>query len=92
MLVRTALRHAVAKSLVCPRPVSAAFATKAAAIADGAAKKSHIKTFKIYRYNPDYGSTPRLQDYEVNLKECGCVLWRGYQLVCFSLQWPARWL
>ncbi len=78
MLARTALRHA---SRVCARPVSAAFATQAAAAGD-AAHKSHIKTFKIYRYNPDYGSAPKLQDYEVNLKECGYVLRVSYRWFC----------
>ena len=29
------------------------------------------KTFAIYRWNPDSGETPKMQNYEVNLNECG---------------------
>ena len=29
------------------------------------------KTFAIYRWNPDNGETPKMQNYEVNLNECG---------------------
>ena len=29
------------------------------------------KTFAIYRWNPDNGETPKMQNYEVNLDECG---------------------
>ncbi|CAO2814444.1 unnamed protein product [Amaranthus hypochondriacus] len=33
--------------------------------------KSSTKTFSIYRWNPDKPSKPELQNYEINLKECG---------------------
>jgi len=29
------------------------------------------KTFKIYRWNPDDGKEPKMQDYKINMKECG---------------------
>ena len=29
------------------------------------------KTFKIYRWNPDDGRTPRLDSYEIDLADCG---------------------
>lgn len=34
-------------------------------------KKKIIKTFSIYRWDPDHPSQPKLQNYEVNLSECG---------------------
>ena len=73
------MRHIVAKSRACPRPASAAFSAATADANKASGKKSHIKTFTIYRYNPDLrgapvGGSPRMQPYEVNLKECGCVL------------------
>ncbi|KAF3329464.1 succinate dehydrogenase [Carex littledalei] len=33
--------------------------------------KKIIKTFSIYRWDPDYPSQPKLQNYEVDLSECG---------------------
>jgi succinate dehydrogenase (ubiquinone) iron-sulfur subunit len=30
-----------------------------------------LKTFSIYRWNPDNPSKPELQNYEIDLKECG---------------------
>jgi succinate dehydrogenase / fumarate reductase iron-sulfur subunit len=35
---------------------------------DGAAR---TKTFKVYRWNPDDGQSPRIDTYEVDLDECG---------------------
>ncbi|XP_020961320.1 succinate dehydrogenase [ubiquinone] iron-sulfur subunit 2, mitochondrial [Arachis ipaensis] len=32
---------------------------------------STMKTFQIYRWNPDSPSKPELKNYEINLKECG---------------------
>ncbi|GAB4847922.1 Succinate dehydrogenase [ubiquinone] iron-sulfur subunit 1, mitochondrial [Ancistrocladus abbreviatus] len=32
---------------------------------------STMKTFSIYRWSPDNPSKPQLQNYEINLKECG---------------------
>jgi len=31
----------------------------------------NVKTFKIYRWNPDSGENPRLDNYEVDLDDCG---------------------
>ena len=30
-----------------------------------------IKTFKVYRYDPDSGENPRYDDFEVDLDSCG---------------------
>jgi succinate dehydrogenase / fumarate reductase iron-sulfur subunit len=30
-----------------------------------------VKTFEIYRYDPDSGANPRLDSYEVDLDDCG---------------------
>lgn len=35
---------------------------------DGA---TNLKTFKVYRYDPDSGETPRLDSYQVDLDSCG---------------------
>ena len=32
---------------------------------------STTKTFKLYRFNPETGEQPKLQNYDINLKECG---------------------
>lgn len=34
-------------------------------------KRDDIKTFKIYRYDPDSGENPRYDTFQVNVKECG---------------------
>jgi succinate dehydrogenase / fumarate reductase iron-sulfur subunit len=31
----------------------------------------HVKTFEIYRYDPDSGNNPRLDSFEVDLDDCG---------------------
>ena len=31
----------------------------------------NVKTFKIYRYDPDTGDNPRMDTYEIDLDECG---------------------
>lgn len=36
-----------------------------------AADAKQVKVFKIYRYDPDSGSNPRLDSYEVDLATCG---------------------
>jgi len=35
------------------------------------AASSSIKPFKVYRYNPDNGSKPKVETFNVNLAECG---------------------
>ncbi|XP_022543596.2 succinate dehydrogenase [ubiquinone] iron-sulfur subunit 2, mitochondrial [Brassica napus] len=37
----------------------------------GGGKASNFKTFQIYRWNPDNPSKPELQDYKIDLKDCG---------------------
>ena len=32
---------------------------------------TNVKTFKVYRWNPDDGNNPRVDTYEVDLDECG---------------------
>lgn len=36
-----------------------------------AAGAKNVKVFKIYRYDPDSGSNPRLDSYEIDLDNCG---------------------
>jgi len=33
--------------------------------------ETRTKTFAIYRWNPDNGETPKMQNYEVDLNDCG---------------------
>ena len=80
MLARTALRRVAAAARV--RPACANFSGAAAAADDNSA---HLKTFKIYRYNPDTQSAPHLQDYVINTKECGCVAGRSEAGCCVLL-------
>jgi len=30
-----------------------------------------VKSFKVYRYDPDSGKNPRYDTFEINLEECG---------------------
>ncbi|KAL8151026.1 hypothetical protein V2J09_020834 [Rumex salicifolius] len=39
--------------------------------AESKSDSQKMKTFSIYRWNPDNPSKPFLQNYEINLKECG---------------------
>ena len=32
---------------------------------------TRVKTFEIYRYDPDSGQNPRLDSFEVDLDDCG---------------------
>ncbi len=34
---------------------------------------SNVKTFKVYRWNPDDGKTPTVDSYQVDLDKCGQV-------------------
>lgn len=43
----------------------------ARAHASEAQAQTNIKKFQIYRWNPDNPQKPQLQEYEINLKECG---------------------
>jgi succinate dehydrogenase / fumarate reductase, iron-sulfur subunit len=35
------------------------------------ARAMSTKTFEIYRWNPDDGAEPKMDSYEVDLKDCG---------------------
>merc|ERR1712178_569843 len=35
------------------------------------ATEGNFKTFAIYRWDPDTGAKPRMQEYKVNMDECG---------------------
>lgn len=53
------------------RMVASTMRTRLRVLSTQAAQASTNKTFSIYRYNPDTGAKPKMQDYEINLKECG---------------------
>uniref|UniRef100_A0A2P2K324 Succinate dehydrogenase [ubiquinone] iron-sulfur subunit, mitochondrial n=1 Tax=Rhizophora mucronata TaxID=61149 RepID=A0A2P2K324_RHIMU len=65
--VSTSSTTALASRLVLARPQ----ATAAAAEAPRVEKGKKVKTFQIYRWNPDNPSKPKLQDYQIDLKDCG---------------------
>ncbi|CAI9758551.1 unnamed protein product [Fraxinus pennsylvanica] len=44
---------------------------KAQLVEPSSKSTSYIKTFQIYRWNPDSPQKPELQNYDVDLKECG---------------------
>ena len=44
---------------------------QAARIMSTQAASPRTKTFSIYRWNPDDGEKPKMQNYEVDLNECG---------------------
>nr|AAU44478.1 hypothetical protein AT3G27370 [Arabidopsis thaliana]AAU44479.1 hypothetical protein AT3G27370 [Arabidopsis thaliana] len=37
----------------------------------GGGRGSNLKTFQIYRWNPDNPGKPELQNYQIDLKDCG---------------------
>ena len=43
---------------------------------------ANMKTFSIYRWNPDDGKPPRQQEYEIDLNECGPMILDA--LNCFA--------
>lgn len=34
-------------------------------------KPARVKTFEVYRWNPEDGKKPHMQQYKINLNECG---------------------
>ncbi|XWS40654.1 hypothetical protein CRYUN_Cryun17cG0014000 [Craigia yunnanensis] len=60
---------APASRLVVERPY--ATETEAQNVEPKAAATKNMKTFQIYRWNPDNPTKPQLQDYKIDLKECG---------------------
>ncbi|CAI0456685.1 unnamed protein product [Linum tenue] len=69
-LARTAAASpSTAARLVAARPhASEAEAQK---VEPKARPTTDVKTFQIYRWNPDNPSKPQLQDFQIDLKECG---------------------
>ena len=75
------LRRAVSKaSSPSPSPATAASLIRVRAHASEAQAQqvepkardsTDFKTFQIYRWNPDNPTKPQLQDYKINLRECG---------------------
>jgi len=53
------------------RALAKATRTAPSVYSSRAAPMSTMKTFKIYRYDPDSSSEPALQDYKVDLETCG---------------------
>eukprot|EP00475_Leptophrys_vorax_P000786 TRINITY_DN1042_c0_g1_i1.p1 TRINITY_DN1042_c0_g1~~TRINITY_DN1042_c0_g1_i1.p1 ORF type:complete len:276 (-),score=55.23 TRINITY_DN1042_c0_g1_i1:70-897(-) len=51
--------------------LTSAAASAAAPAAAAAQSQQNLKTFKIYRWDPESDKPPRVQNYVVNLKECG---------------------
>jgi len=50
---------------------SVSVAKPAAAAAPSLKQDKGVKTFKIYRWDPDVGSSPVMESYEVDLNKCG---------------------
>ncbi|KAF3566262.1 hypothetical protein DY000_02011022 [Brassica cretica] len=46
-------------------------ATESKPSSGGGGRGSNMKTFQIYRWNPDSPGKPELQDYQIDLKDCG---------------------
>ncbi|KAH0856007.1 hypothetical protein HID58_084268 [Brassica napus] len=46
-------------------------ATESKPSSGGGGRGSNLKTFQIYRWNPDSPGKPELQDYQIDLKDCG---------------------
>jgi succinate dehydrogenase (ubiquinone) iron-sulfur subunit len=67
-LIRRAGSGSIAKSISSRLLLSRFQATDAGESKTAAAKP---KTFQIYRWNPENPSKPQLQDYTIDLKECG---------------------
>lgn len=44
---------------------------KAGKLFKSESKSSNIKTFEVYRYNPDDEANPRVDKYEIDMDECG---------------------
>ena len=53
------------------KKMSISVAKPAAAAAPSLKKDKGVKTFKIYRWDPDVGSSPVMESYEVDLNKCG---------------------
>ncbi|KAL0424238.1 UNVERIFIED_CONTAM: Succinate dehydrogenase [ubiquinone] iron-sulfur subunit, mitochondrial [Sesamum radiatum] len=72
-LLRRAISRVPAASSAARVVVFRAHASEAQAqqVEPKATSSSTPKTFQIYRWNPDSPNKPELQDYEIDLKDCG---------------------
>ncbi|CDP15766.1 unnamed protein product [Coffea canephora] len=72
-LVRRAIARVQSSAPAAKLVITRAHASEAEAQqAEPQAKKTHsLKTFQIYRWNPDNPQKPELKDYHIDLKECG---------------------
>jgi len=48
-----------------------ALSTTSIAQQEAEPKPARVKTFEVYRWNPEDGKKPHMQEYKVNLNECG---------------------
>lgn len=72
------VRRAITKALTQPSPAARLVVARAHAsevqaqqVEPTSKDTSTIKTFQIYRWNPDNPSKPELQDFKIDLKDCG---------------------
>ncbi|KAM1009292.1 hypothetical protein FF1_044753 [Malus domestica] len=68
-LIRRAIASAASFRYVCVRAMASE--AQAQQVDLKARDKTDIKTFSIYRWNPDNPKKPELKEYEIDLKECG---------------------
>ncbi|KAF7801568.1 succinate dehydrogenase [ubiquinone] iron-sulfur subunit 2, mitochondrial-like [Senna tora] len=73
------VRRSVFSRVLSSSPAASKFLTARAHASEAQAQQveptardsTSLKTFRIYRWNPENPSKPQLQDYQINLKECG---------------------
>ncbi|XP_078166654.1 succinate dehydrogenase [ubiquinone] iron-sulfur subunit 1, mitochondrial-like [Carex rostrata] len=70
LLRRGSAASAAARSIMSPAPAARLVQTQTHS-SQADAKPKRIKTFSIYRWNPDSPTKPELQNYEIDLAECG---------------------
>jgi len=49
-----------------------------------------VRTFRIYRFDPDSGETPRLDSFELDIRSCGPMVKRSRRSTCSSRQPRSR--
>merc|ERR1719198_171950 len=64
------MHHIRRAACLSPRAVSCLASTRAFATAPDS-KPKKMKTFAIYRWNPDKEDKPHTQEYEIDLNDCG---------------------
>ena len=53
------------------RRAATASGRRVAAAAASRRAMSNMKTISVYRWDPDTGAKPKMQDYEIDMDECG---------------------